>query len=108
MVGDGVGSTTGAGDSDGIACSSASAIASSPAAFGCSGAGSSGPCTYGSDVHSSCPANCAAATPNPNDYVLVRQVYGDGQRFLRPVDGAAWVAARQALLADPTAQVEVT
>ena len=30
MVGDGVGSTTGAGDSDGIACSSASAIASSP------------------------------------------------------------------------------
>src|SRR5580692_7377098 len=66
VVGDGVGSTTGAGDSDGIACSSASAIASSPAAFGCSGAGSSGPCTYGSGVHSSCPANCGAAMPNPN------------------------------------------
>ena len=67
------GSTTGDGDSSGNACWSASAIASSPAAFGCSGAGSAGPCTHGSAVHSSCPANRGAATPNPNRSGALRQ-----------------------------------
>jgi MFS family permease len=42
-VGVGAGTVTGAGNRVGSACSSASAIASSPAAFGCSGATSLGP-----------------------------------------------------------------
>jgi len=45
VEGEGVGSTSGVGVRSGIACSSARAIVSSPAAFGCSGAGSPGPCT---------------------------------------------------------------
>src|SRR5713226_3902249 len=64
--GDGDGRGTGGGESSGNACWSARAMASSPAAFGCSGAGSDGPCTHGSAVHSSCPVNRGVATPNPN------------------------------------------
>src|ERR1700759_1334665 len=64
--GEGGGSSTGDGSSKGNVCWSASAIASSPAAFGCSGAGSDGPWTHGSAVHSSCPVNLGSATPNPN------------------------------------------
>src|ERR1700722_6805391 len=68
VVGDGAGDgrSTGDGESSGSACWSASAIASSPAAFGCSGAGSDGPCTHGSVVQSSCPVNLGTATPKPN------------------------------------------
>jgi hypothetical protein len=38
---------------------------------------------------------------------IVLQVYGDTKRFLRPVEGAPWLAARDALLADPAAEVRV-
>src|ERR1700745_201656 len=64
--GDGEGSGTGDGDSAGNACGSARAIASSPDASGCIGAGSVGPWTHGSAVHSSCPVKFGVATPKQN------------------------------------------
>jgi hypothetical protein len=37
----------------------------------------------------------------------LRTVYGDGQRFLRPVDKSAWAALRQRLMDDPMAELTI-
>jgi hypothetical protein len=37
----------------------------------------------------------------------VRRLFADGRRFLKPVDGAPWITARDALLVNPQAVVEV-
>jgi len=37
----------------------------------------------------------------------LRRIFGDGKRFLRPVDRSAWEAARAALLIDPQAEVVI-
>ena len=48
-------------------------------------------------------ADVVGVTPPP----ALKTIYGDGARFLRPVDRSAWAALRERLLADPHAALEL-